>query len=165
MVNEASHFSDLSEILNFSPYKVEVIRFDTRAINSFNIAQTRTLMRPTQVCPLRSNSGHDAIMRQIELITSWKYFLYAMFEDSRSNEELTWRGGIRDNTESSWLQHWGTVQNLLPGGSENVYIEIRFCSEAPLVVVWSVSLIVVSESMTSGSVCLNSMSMFPRRGQ
>ena len=89
MVNEASHFSDLPEILNFIPNKMEVIRFDTRAINSFNIAQTQNLMRPAQVCRVRSNSMHDGIMRQIELINSWKYFLYAMFDDSRSNEGLT----------------------------------------------------------------------------
>ena len=43
MVNEASHFSDLPEILNFIPNKVEVIRFDTRAskgrvITLFNIS-------------------------------------------------------------------------------------------------------------------------------
>ena len=90
---------------------MEVIRFDTRAINSFNISQTQSLMRPAQVCRVRSNSMHDGIMRQIELINSWKYFLYAMFDDSRSNEELTW--GSETSSESSWLQHWGTVQNLL----------------------------------------------------
>ena len=45
---------------------------------------------------IRSHSGHGVIIRQIELITSWEYFLYAMFDDNRSNEELTWGGGIRD---------------------------------------------------------------------
>ena len=63
VVNEASHFSDLPEILNFIPNKMEVIRFDTRAINSFNISQTQSLMRPAQVCRVRSNSMHDGIMR------------------------------------------------------------------------------------------------------
>ena len=106
MVNEASHFSDLPEILNFIPNKVEVIRFDTRAskgraINSLNISyrQDRPRLdaneaRTEQVSTRRSHSRHDAVMRQIELITSREYLLYAMFDDNRSNEELTSGGGI-----------------------------------------------------------------------
>ena len=104
MVNEASHFSDLPEILNFIPNKVEVIRFDTRAskgraINSLNISYRQDRPRldeaRTGLHTMRSHSRHDAVMRQIELITSREYLLYAMLDDNRSNEELTSGGGIR----------------------------------------------------------------------
>ena len=104
MVNEASDFSDLPEILNFIPNKVEVIRFDTRAskgrvMTLFNISyRPRPSLHLMQMRDphIRSHSGHGVIIRQIELITSCKYFLYAMFDDNRSNEELTSGGGIRD---------------------------------------------------------------------
>ena len=178
MVNEASDFSDLPEILNFIPNKVEVIRFDTRASKGRVMTLFNISYRPRP-------SLHLMQMRDAHQITFW----------ARSHNQANWAHyqlEIFPLCNVWWQQEqWGT--DMGRGDQrhqvrhDNIEELYQLCSNSEeFAVRGSKTLklymdLFAQQSMrsglyhlllspnqcwtTSGSVCLNSMSMFPKSGQ